>query len=91
MKCPVCDKGEIVAPPVWAIKNQDTEEEEDYIVGYAPICCECGLTFQTVWDTPEAALEAMRPKVSEGFLDFIMGLYGDREEVKQKLEKYYKE
>jgi hypothetical protein len=72
MKCPVCGKDEIVA-------KAETSYEPVFgrdIDGYYPICPECKTRFypKELFSTPELALEAMRPVVSEELVEFIFAM-----------------
>jgi hypothetical protein len=112
MKCPVCDKGEIeifsFENPVYnddfPIQSLDEwSKPSGYKTIYSPVCTECGLTIlDKDFPTPEAALEAMRPVVSEEEItmveDIHIGLTNSlggmnrniaRAFIKEELEKYY--
>jgi hypothetical protein len=62
MKCHVCD-GDI---KVYNAYNFTKTKK------YKPRCSKCTLSVDYLFPTPELALEAMRPKVSEGLTKFII-------------------
>jgi hypothetical protein len=89
MKCPVCSKGKIVGRaytiPIYTMDGPRTIFEADspdaYETKYRPYCTECNTVFFPVktFETPEAAIEAMRPKVSEELVEFILNIIGSKE------------
>jgi hypothetical protein len=107
MKCPVCP-GEIVGRaytiPIYNLDEKEKvfNEPDDYETKYRPYCTECNTEFLPIktFDTPEAALEAMKPVVSEELIREVFKI-GQRytykmfyengigliEFIKQELEK----
>jgi hypothetical protein len=111
MKCPVCSKGEIeifsFEQPFYNDDNpvqllDEWSKPSGYKTIYDPVCNECGLTIlDKNFPTPEAALEAMRPVVSDEEItvveDIHIGLTNSlgnmnrniaRAFIKQELEKF---
>jgi hypothetical protein len=110
MKCPVCSKGEIEIfsfeqpfynddSPVQLLDEWSKPSGHKTI--YDPVCNECGLTIlDKNFPTPELALEAMKPVVSEELIREVFKI-GQRytykmfyengigliEFIKQELEK----
>jgi hypothetical protein len=84
MKCPVCP-GEIVGRaytiPIYNLDEKEKvfNEPDDYETKYRPYCTECNTEFLPIktFDTPEAALEAMRPVVSEELIAKVWELCGE--------------
>ena len=68
MKCPVCRKGQIKAYETYNFNGA---------IKYKPRCPKCFLEIDRLFSTPEAALEAMKPKVDEELVEKIWELCGE--------------
>jgi hypothetical protein len=77
MKCPVCDKGEIVVDKERFYSDTFKKMVQSDL--YLPMCNKCKLTFFEGFPTPEAAYEAMRPKVDEGQVQLIYNIINSME------------
>lgn len=69
MKCPVPYCNAELKVNIEEIDSPDTGEPH---VNYSPYCDSCGFLTNAVFSTPELAIEAMRPKVSEELVNKVL-------------------